>query len=91
MDEKNTERTTVVSDRSGTNFMPFVIGALVVAVAVLGWMFLGGETANGPADVNMQIDQPASGGSGDSAGGNAGGSAGGNAGGSAGGGAGGQN
>lgn len=84
MDDKNTERT-VVTDRSRSTFMPFVVGALAVAVVVLGWLFLGGEAANGPADVDVQIEQPA--GDGSQATGNTGEGAGAGAGGDAGAGA----
>jgi hypothetical protein len=47
------ERTTVVTPagtRKGHGFLYFAVGALIVAVGVLAWMFYSGETNRSSAD-----------------------------------------
>ncbi|MDA0703719.1 MAG: hypothetical protein O3A96_10880 [Proteobacteria bacterium] len=37
----------------------FVVGALVVAVVVIGYVLFGAGGADGPKDVNIKIEAPA--------------------------------
>ncbi len=42
------------SSGSGNGFLYFAIGALIVAVGVLGWMFYNGQTSRTPGDTAIE-------------------------------------
>lgn len=49
------QRTTVDTGRSGGNgFLYFVVGALIVGVGVLAWMFYNGETNRTSEDTALE-------------------------------------
>ena len=59
-------RDTYVEKKSGGSGMAFIVGGLVVAVAVLAYIFLGGDgstsdvgsTSDGGGDVNVSVENP---------------------------------
>lgn len=51
------ERTTVVTPagtHKGNGFLYFAVGALIVAVGVLAWMFYGGQTNRSSTDTAVE-------------------------------------
>jgi hypothetical protein len=45
--------------RGSNNSLYFIVGALVIAVLIIGWFMYGGETATDPADVDVTTEEPA--------------------------------
>jgi hypothetical protein len=65
----NTYRETRIEERrsGGGAPMAFIVGGLVVAVAIIAWLFTGGDfgtatTTGGAGDVNVSVETPADGG-----------------------------
>ncbi len=54
-DQINT--TSTPAERSGGSAMPFIVGILVAAVVVLGYvLFTGGEVAPASDDINITVE-----------------------------------
>ncbi|KAF0676700.1 hypothetical protein [Profundibacterium mesophilum] len=60
----HTSRETHVTEKRSGSSMAFIVGGLVVAVAVIAWLFLGGTdldstgTATGDSDTNITVESP---------------------------------
>lgn len=71
---------------SSNTFLAFVLGAVVVAIAVIAYFTLGGDTPPGDSDVNVEVQTPDASGGGAEPGSDSGQSQGGQSGGGQGGG-----
>lgn len=45
--------------RGSNNSLYFIVGALVIAVLIIGWFMYGGETATDATDVDVTTEEPA--------------------------------
>lgn len=49
----------MAEDKSGSSTgLAFIVGGLVVVVAILGYLFLGGHFDGGDKDINIKLEAP---------------------------------